>query len=258
MPAEEGELQPEQRPFPAPHQGGAAVDGGGGAVVGPVGQQVGGQGVPQPQDDNGGNQPGEKQQKGKHPDSGPGPGEQQHKHRNRQRKAHQEIPPQHPDIDAQIHQNHPSGHRKALHQGVGVRVQLPVGPQGPQAQSEADNGGIQVQQQLKKQVGCGEGPVLRAGQGNQAEQQRHPGGHGDIGQGHHPEFRVGEGHSLPGLALELDVVKFHEVVLQSWFSKGRRLRRPGVSKKHSVKARAQKPSPFQREGQLVEKRSTVL
>ena len=53
------------------------------------------------------------------------------------------------------------------------------------------------------------------GDGGEAEQPGHPGGQHNIGQCHHPELRVGEGHPLSGLALEFLAVDLHEVILQS-------------------------------------------
>ena len=53
FPAHEREFQLKQLPFPAPHQSGAAEDRSGGAVVGAVSQQIGSQGIPQGDHDEG-------------------------------------------------------------------------------------------------------------------------------------------------------------------------------------------------------------
>ena len=216
--AQKGQLQLEQLLFPAPHQDRAAADRQDGPVVRAVSQEIGGQSVPQGGGDHHHEQQSEIQEHSGRPGvGGRGIGEH-HGEGDREDQRCQEIGAQDPQEDAQLHQQDSSSHREALHQGADPRVQLPPGPQGPQAQAELDHGLIQDQQQLKEDLdrvdkGYGGGPGPRGG--DQAEQPGHPGGHGDISQSHHPELGVGEGHPLPGLTLECAAVDFHETVLQS-------------------------------------------
>ena len=65
-----------------------------------VGQQVWGQGIPQAEDDDDCDQPREEEQETEHAHAGAGVGDEQDKHRNSQQEGHQEVPPQHPDVDA--------------------------------------------------------------------------------------------------------------------------------------------------------------